>query len=270
MPYWLRASGDTAVNSPGIALQLYTLREPAKRDLPDTLRRVRDIGFEYVQWSGMPELPAEEIRAALDDAGLRAVAGHYSVEAFEHDFAGSVEFWKTIGVTDVAPGSMMDECRDTLDGWLGGARRLNTLGAKLRAEGLRYSYHNHAFEFEYFDTDPRYKLDILYGATSPVNVYAELDTAWVYIGGADPAAYLRRYAGRCPVIHVKDAQLRAKPDGSPKLVELGRGELDWPDVFEAAREAGVEWLIYEQDECDGDPFDSARVSYEFLRAHLAY
>jgi len=256
------------VTTPGIALQLYTLREPAKIDLGDTLKRVRDIGFEYVQWSGMPDLPGPEIRAALDAAELTAIAGHYSVEAFERDFDGSVDFWRTLGAADVAPGSMMEECRDTLEGWLAGARRLDTIGAKLRAEGLRYSYHNHAFEFERFDGDPRCKLDILYDATSAKNVYAELDTAWVYVGGADPAAYLRRYAGRCPVIHVKDAVLHGAADGSAKLVELGRGELDWPSVFDAARRAGVEWCVYEQDDCDGDPFESAQVSYDFLRVHL--
>jgi sugar phosphate isomerase/epimerase len=244
------------------------MRDPAKKDLVGTLNHIREIGFRYVQWSGMPDLPAAEIRDALDAADLTAVAGHYSVEAFERDFAGSVDFWRTVGAADVAPGGMMDECRGDLKSWLAGARRLDALGAKLRAEGIRYSYHNHDFEFESFDGDPRCKLDVLYDATSPANVYAELDTAWVYVGGADPAAYLRRYAGRCPVIHVKDAVLRGKPDGRAKLVELGRGELDWLAVFDAARNAGVEWCIYEQDECDGDPFDSALISYEFLRTHL--
>ncbi|MBI5095659.1 MAG: sugar phosphate isomerase/epimerase [Candidatus Hydrogenedentes bacterium] len=257
------------MTAPGIALQLYTVREPAKRSALDTLKRAHDIGFRYVQWSGMPELPAADIRKALDAAELTAIAGHYSVEKFEQDFEGSVAFWKTVGVSDLAPGSMMTECRDTLEGWLAGARRLDALGAKLRREGIRYSYHNHAFEFERFDGDSRYKLDILYDTASPANVYAELDTAWVYVGGEDPAAYLRRYAGRCPVIHVKDALLHGGPEGRPRMVPLGAGELDWPAILDAARDTGVQWLIYEQDDCDGDPLEDARISYEFLKSNLA-
>lgn len=252
----------------GIALQLYSVREPAKRDLLGTLQRAREMGFRHVQWSGMPELPAPEIRKALDAADLTAIAGHYSMEAFEQDFDGAVRHWKTIGATDVAPGSMMKDCRDSLAGWLRGAQRLDALGAKLRAVGIRLSYHNHAFEFEKFEGDRRYKFDILYESALPENLSVELDTGWAYVGGVDPAAYLRKYAGRCPVIHVKDFNGDGTGPEPPKVTELGRGDLDWPDIFRAGAEAGVEWYIYEQDEHDGDPLDSARVSYEFLVSHL--
>lgn len=253
----------------GIALQLYTIRQPAAEDLPRSLARVREIGFEYVQWSGMPDLPPQEIRDHLDKAGLKAVAGHYGIEPFEKDFYAALSYWKTIGARDVAPGGMMNDCRDTLEAWLRGARRLDEVGAKLRAAGMRLSYHNHAFELETFPEDPRPKLDILYEETSPENLCAELDTAWIQVGGADPAAYLRKYAGRCPIIHVKD--LAEKPDwrGRPIFTPLGRGVLDWPDIFAAAREAKVEWLAYEQDTCEGDPFDSVKISYEFLVQNVA-
>ena len=63
------------MKKPNIAIILYTVREPAKQDLVGTLKRLRDIGWEYVHWSGMPPVSADEARAALDEAGLRAVAG---------------------------------------------------------------------------------------------------------------------------------------------------------------------------------------------------
>ncbi len=251
----------------GIALQLYTVREPAKRDLADTLGRVRQSGFQHVQWSGMPELEAEEIRACLDAAGLRAIAGHMAVEPFEADYDRALRFWQTLGVHDVAPGGMMEDCRATLEDWRRGAARLDTLGRRLREDGIRLSYHNHAFEFEVFEDDPRTKLDILFEETDPRHLFCELDTAWVQYGGRDPAEYIRKYAGRCPVIHVKDIH----PDGEPgrhRFTELGRGLLDWDAIFDAAEEAGVEWYVYEQDTCDGDPLESARVSFEFLSEHL--
>jgi sugar phosphate isomerase/epimerase len=249
------------------ALQLYTVREPAKKDLPGTLKRARDIGYEYVQWSGMPELPAEEIRAALDDAGLKAVAGHASVEGFEKDFSAELRYWKTIGVTHLAPGGMPSENRESLDAWKKGAARLDRIGATLREAGVQYSYHNHASEFEKFEGDDRYPIDILMAETKPENLRWEMDLAWVYYGGEDPAACLRKYKGRCPIIHIKDVAKDA-PEGKHVFTELGRGLLDWNIILPAAREAGVEWYAYEQDTCPGDPLESARISYEFLKANI--
>lgn len=255
------------MGKPGIALQLYTVREPARVDLRKTLRRAREAGFEYVQWSGLPDMPAEAIRAALDEAGLKPVASHIDTEAFEQDYESNVAFWKTVGALDVAPGGMMRDCQDSLDAWLRGCKRLDALGARLAADGMRLSYHNHAFEFEKFPGDDRCKLDILYAETSASNLYAELDTAWVQVGGSDPAAYIRKYANRCPVIHVKDLAAE-KRDGHVWFVPIGRGVLDWDAILGAARESGVEWLCYEQDTCDGDPLEDCAISYEFLAAHV--
>jgi sugar phosphate isomerase/epimerase len=260
------APSNAATGKKGFALQLYTMRDPAKKDLPGTLKKIREMGWEYVQWSGMPNLPADKIRAALDGAGLKAVAAHISLEAFEKDFEKEAAFWKTVGVRDVAVGGMMKDCKANMEAWLRGAKRLNAVGAKLRNVGMRLSYHNHSFEFEKFPGDPRCKLDIVLEATDPENLAAEFDTAWVYQGGADPAAYIRKYKRRCPVVHIKDTvpaqnhKVRFKP--------LGQGVLDWKDIFAAGHEAGIEWYIYEQDSGEGSPFDYARASYEFLVKNL--
>jgi len=246
---------------------LYTVRDAAREDLAGTLARVRESGFEHVQWSGMPALPAEAVRRHLDKAGLTAIAGHTALDPFEADFDAAVSFWRTVGVSDVAVGSMMPECRDTREGWLAGAGRLDAVGALLREAGMRLSYHNHAFEFEDFGDGVR-KLDLLYASTRPDALYAELDTAWVYAGGGDPAAYLRRYAGRCPILHVKDLAPGRDPDGGYRFAPLGRGVLDWGAIFAAARDAGVEWCVYEQDTCEGDVFACVRESLAFLAENL--
>lgn len=262
------ANPNAATGKKGFALQLYTLRDPAKKDLPGTLKKAREIGFEYVQWSGMPNLPADQIRAALDAADLKAVAAHVSAEAFEKDFDKEVQFWKTVGVRDVAVGGMMKDCKADLAGWLRGAQRLDALGAKLREAGMRFSYHNHAFEFEKFPGDPRCKLDIVLESTRPENLCAEFDVAWVFQGGADPAAYFRKYKTRCPVVHIKDTVRRTDPKAKVQFKPLGQGDLDWKDVLAAGHEAQIEWYVYEQDSGEGSPFDYARASYEFLKKNL--
>ncbi len=263
----LSLAADQPAAQKGLALQLYTLREPAKQDLPGTLKKVREMGWEHVQWSGMPDLPAEKIREALDAAGLKAVAAHCGVEPFETDFENQVKFWKTVGVSHLGPGGMMGDCKDSLEAWLKGAQRLDALGAKLRAEGIHLTYHNHDGEFEKFPGDDRCKLDILYESTSPENLRAEIDTAWVYVAGADPAAYLRKCKGRCQVIHVKDAAGK-KRLGRVQFTPVGQGALNWKDIFAAAHESGTEWYVYEQDNSKGDIFEAALASYEFMKKNV--
>jgi len=243
----------------GIALQLYTMREPAKKDLADTLQKCADMGWKYVQWSGMPGLKADQIRAALDKAGLKCISAHVGIESFEKNFDEQAAFWKAVGATDVAPGGMMRDCTANLEAWLKGAKRLDELGAKLKAVGMRLSFHNHTMEFGKFPGDPRAKLDILMESTK--NVCSEIDVAWAAAGGADPAAYIRKFKNRCPLAHAKDVLIEGKKH---TLKALGQGSLKWGDIFAAGREAGIEWYIYEQDNGEGTPFDFARASFEFL------
>lgn len=246
---------------PGIALQLYTVRDPAKKDLEGTLKKVADMGWRHVQWSGMPNLPADQIRAALDKAGLTCIASHSGMEPFEKDFDGQVAFWKTVGNKDIAPGGMMKDCTANLEAWRNGCKRLDALGAKLRAAGMRLSFHNHAMEFDKFPDDPRTKHQILMDETKPENLCAELDLAWAATAGVDVPAYLRKLKNRCPVIHAKDVLIEGKKH---TLMPLGQGSLKWDDIFAAGRDAGIEWYVYEQDSGKGDVFDYVKASYDFL------
>lgn len=251
----------------GIAVQLCTFRAAAAQDLSGMLRRCREAGFAYVQWGGMPELPATRIRECLDAAGLKAIGAHASVEAFERDFEAEAAFWTTVGAPDIAIGGMLEDCTGAVDAWLRGAARLDALGERLRGVGKRLSYHNREQELNPLPGDGRRPLDMLYDCTDARNLYAEFDTAWLAVAGVDPAEYIRRFPGRCPMIRVKD--IAAQPDSAGRFVftPLGQGSLDWDAIFDAGEETGAEWYIYERDTCEGDPFEAARISYEFLAEH---
>jgi len=253
--------GAEPATKAGIALQLYTVRDLAKNDLQGTLKKAAEMGWRYVQWSGMPALPADKIRAALEKAGLKCIACHTSVESFEKDFDGQVAFWKTVGNSDLAPGGMMQDCTANLQAWLRGAKRLDELGAKLRGVGMRLSFHNHTMEFEKFPNDPRTKHQILMDATKPENLSAELDIAWAAAAGVDVPAYIRKLAGRVKVVHAKDVLIQGKRH---TLTALGKGSLKWNEVFAAGKEAGIEWYVYEQDNGQGKVLDYVKESYDFL------
>ena len=250
----------------GMALQLYTMREPAKKDLAGTLKKCRAMGWEYVQWSGMPTLPAEKIRAALDTADLKAIAAHVSIEAFEKNFDEEVRFWKTVGVKDVAPGGMMKDCKANLAVWLKGVQRLETLGAKLRGRHAAVVSQSHLGVRKISRRPPRASWKSSWNRRGR-KTSARSSTLLGLAGGADPAAFIRKYKGRFPAVHAKDV-IPGSEHGKHKLTALGKGSVNWKDVFAAGQESGIDWYIYEQDNGQGSPFDYAAESYEFLKKNL--
>jgi sugar phosphate isomerase/epimerase len=147
------------------------------------------------------------------------------------------------------------------------AEKLNRAAGKCHAAGLKFAYHNHAFEFEPMgDSMP---MHVLLQNTDPKLVGLEMDVFWVSVAGQDPIEALSHLKGRVPLMHLKDkAQGTEKRynESVPKTAfkEVGHGTLDWPKVLRAADAAGVEHYFVEQDQTPGDPVESLRQSYQFL------
>lgn len=245
-----------------VAAQLFTLREflQTPADIAVTLKRVREIGYEAVQVSGLGPIKPAELRKVADGEGLTICATHMAFERFRDEPEAVVAEHRILGCAHPATGSMPAEYREGAEGYLRFARDAEKVGRKLAGAGMTFSYHNHSFEFERFGG--RRGLDILIENTSPEALKLELDTYWVQHGGGDPAAWIRRVRGRIPLLHLKDMAMEGR---TQLFAEIGRGNLNWPAILEAAREAGVEWYIVEQDQCAGDPLASLKISLENLR-----
>ena len=149
---------------------------------------------------------------------------------------------------------------------------MNGIGAKAKAAGLQYAYHNHNYEFEKMP-DGRFGYDVLVNNTDHDLVKFEVDCGWMCAGGADPVAYFKKYPGRFKMIHVKEFVKLSKPSISlsppdrPQGVDLGQGFIDYKPIFAAGKKAGIEHAFSEQE----DPFPvsqmaSAKVAYAFLKA----
>ena len=131
-----------------------------------------------------------------------------------------------------------EELRNTADACKRFAEFLNETGARTRAAGVTLVYHNHDFEFK--TIDGKYVLDLFYEHTDPNLVQIELDCFWVHKAGVNPAAYIRKYPNRVPLLHIKD--MTAGPE--PTFAEVGEGVIDWQPVFEAAPvggPSGISW-----------------------------
>jgi sugar phosphate isomerase/epimerase len=141
--------------------------------------------------------------------------------------------------------------------------KLDAAGSVIAAAGMRLAYHNHQHEFR--KLDGRLILERIYQEIPPTHLMAEIDTYWVQYGGGDPVAWCRRLAGRLPIIHLKD--YRVNEDHSVGFCEVGHGNLDMPAIIAEAGRSGCRWFCVEQDSCPGDPFDSIRLSFEYLANH---
>jgi sugar phosphate isomerase/epimerase len=145
-----------------------------------------------------------------------------------------------------------------VDDWAAAIEDAKTAAKVAADQGMQFTYHNHAQEFQRIDG--QYALDMLYERTDPAAVQAELDVYWIRKGGADPVAYIRKYVGRVPQVHLKDMD-----PSDESFAEIGAGCLDIKGICEAAAEARTDWIIVEQDTCKQPSIDAARQSVEFLK-----
>ena len=245
-----------------IAVQVYSVREEAERDFAGTMKKLGEMGYDGVELAGLYGKSAEEIRDSIKAAGLTAISAHVSYDELAGDLEKTLQDYETIG------------CRYIVIPWLGEDRRFGAAlyeetikGIPVIAEGCKKHgmtllYHNHDFEFAK-TPDGTYALDQLYAEVPADVLGAEPDTCWIKVGGPDPSEWLKKYSGRCPLVHVKD--FRRREDGVD-LLALGEGEQDFPTLVKTAKECGAQWLVIEQDDHPyGTPMGDMKKSLNYLK-----
>lgn len=247
-----------------LAAQMYTLRKftQTRDDIAKTLAKVRAIGYEAIQISAFGPCDPGELAGMLEGEGLAVCSTHTPWPRFTDEIDKVIEEHQMWGCKHPAIGGMPNEYRSA-EGVVKFAALTDEVGRKLADAGMDFSYHNHNHEF--VKVAGRTLLELLYDNSDPRYLKAEIDTYWVQAGGGDPAAWIRKYSGRMPVLHLKDMVMG--PDGKVRMAEIGEGNLNWPEILAAAKDAGVEWYCIEQDECyERDPFESLKISLENLHA----
>ena len=243
-----------------IGAQLYTVREQCRdaQGLDETLGRLEKIGYKTVQVSGIGPIPAKEIKAICDSHGMEIICTHRSLDDYENKMDEMIAFHRELGVKLPGLGSMFSLCEvKTADEAKEQIERLNRIARRLKAEGMTFCYHNHAFEF--MKLGGRYLMDYMleYGEFDFI-----LDVYWLAYAGQDPAKFIRKIGSRAKVIHFKDLKMKGNTSVFGEIME---GNLDWDEIIAACDEAGALCAMVEQDVCDGDPVDSMAVSYRNLQ-----
>jgi sugar phosphate isomerase/epimerase len=261
-----------ASNASRIAVILYTVREyaSAPAEAARTLRRIRKIGYENVQVSGGPFISIDPgtMRKMADDAGLGIVGAHVGLDDFRNNLNAVIDRLHTYGCRYAAiPSFSYGE--GTLAKWKAFGKECDRIGKRLKRDGIKLQYHNHAFEFEKLGVrggkGGRTRFDILMASSSRGALQCELDVGWVARGGYDPAAVLAGLKGRVDQVHAKDWGVVLH---EPIWRAVGEGGLNWNAIVKAGKAAGVKMWIVEQDDCPvtHNPFKSIAISFDNLMA----
>jgi sugar phosphate isomerase/epimerase len=231
------------MNVDQVGLQLYTVREAAAADFAATLRAVAAAGYQVVEPAGLHGMTPAEVRAQLDELGVRAVAAHIAVDRFEQDAEAAIAELQTLGCSYAVIPFLGQERRGNAAALRMLATSFNEWAERCQAAGLGFAYHNHDFEFATLPGAAGTTFDLFVEATDPALVTFELDIYWAQVAGVDPIALLGRLSGRVPLVHLKDRAAGETPTDAP----VGEGTIDWAPVLAAAEAAGTEWYIVEQD-----------------------
>lgn len=249
-PFWLLMPAAAKVPPEKLAVQLYSLHADLRRDLGETLARVRDMGLQQVELYPMPGMDAARWQAALKAADLKAVGAHVPLADLDADLEGVIADARLLGLSYVgvawikpnkAPLSTAD-----IDAV---ADIYNRACPRLQAAGIGLMYHIHGYELAGIETGSSL-FDRLMAKTDPACVTVELDVFWAVKAGTDPLSLLQRYPDRIRMLHMKDIRTGAarSTDGTADrgdFVPVGSGSIDWPALLAAS--GNVDWFVLEDE-----------------------
>lgn len=239
-----------------ISVQLYTLRDAAAKDYKKVLSDIAEIGYEYVEIvGGFCGKSAKDLRKDLDAVGLKA-SGSYCGVLDKNAWNQVEDDANTLGIKLLTNGFGPDTF-DNETNLKAAAEKANAAVEHFSSKGFSVCLHNHEFEF-----NRKLKFDALLELCPKVCL--ETDIYWVKTGGVDPVAFVKKYADRIKLMHVKDGPANPK-DRNLKMVAVGKGTVDIAGCLAAAEKGGaIQYHVVELDWCETDMLTAVRESYQFL------
>lgn len=241
-----------------IGLQLYTVRGEMAKDFEGTLAKVAALGYQQVEFAGYFNRTPEQVKEVLAKNKLEAPAAHVAIKELRENLSQAVETAKAVGHKLVICPYLDPRERQKLDDYKGHAATLNKAAEAFNKVGIEFAYHNHDFEF--IELEGRLPMDLLLSETDPKLMKVELDLYWITKAKQDPFAFFAKYPGRTVAFHVKDMDKEKET-----FTEVGRGRIDFKKIFAQSKQAGVKYYFVEQDQTPGSPFDSIKLSVDYLK-----
>jgi sugar phosphate isomerase/epimerase len=267
-----------------IALQLYSVRDDLEKDFKGTLRNVKSLGYDGIEFAGLYGHKPAEIKEILKDIGLVSVSAHVPFTDLIADPEKVIREYAEIGCKYVVIPYLTEAYHPGAEKFNEVIEGAKILGIVAKDLELVLLYHNHDFEFKKINGE--YALDILYKSVPADLLQTEVDTCWVNVAGQNPSAYLRKYSGRSPLVHLKDFVMPGKkPEKMYDLIgisdgkkgedaesfefrPLGQGVQNFTEILKACTDIGASWVIIEQDEpsMGKTPIECAEMSIKYIKS----
>ena len=233
-----------------LGVQMYTLRNytQTEEDLDDALARISKIGYRSIQVSAFGPISPQTVADLCARYGLSIGGTHVAWDRFRHDLDSVIAEHKLWGCSHTAVGTIPPKTYLSMEGLHNFVAEATPIAAKLAQHGIDFSYHNHSHEFLHFDGKPW--LEHLYESAPDDVIKAELDTHWIVAGGGDPVAWIDKCGHRMPLLHLKDYAVN--DEFRRIFAAIGKGNMNWDAILEAAGRHPIEYYFVEQDNCYGE------------------
>lgn len=245
-----------------IGAQLFTVRMfiQTREDFQETIRRIADMGYHYVQLSGMGnEITAEFAKEVCDKYGVKIVLTHVNADRILYDTETLIKEHKVMGCQYIGLGCMPEKYHDSE--WIARfVKDFQKPARKIKEAGMLLMYHNHDLEFE--KVNGKFLMEILLENFAPDELGITLDTYWVQTAGADVIEWVERCKGRIPCAHLKDRMVL--PGREEVMAPVMEGAMNFRGILKALEKSGCQYALVEQDSCMQSPFLCLKKSYENL------
>ena len=235
--------------SPGMVS--YTYRNSFAKNMAATLDTIKGFGITDIEFSNLFGKKASEIRALLDERGMKCSSFGVNYNDLQNKTAEVGQNAKTLGASYVRVAWVMSKPPFTLEDAKKTVEIFNRVGKQLKDDfGLTFCYHNHGYEFVKHENGTL--MDYIIQNTTPQYVSFEIDILWVAFPGADPAALIKKYPKRFKLMHMKDLRkgIVGNLSGGTAVendVALGTGQIDIRAVLKAARKSKIEHFYIEDE-----------------------
>lgn len=253
-----------------IGVQLYSIRQFMNNEefIKTSFEKLKKLGYDEVQTAGC-KIDYATFGRLAKEAGLTIVGTHDIFDEMCNDTELAIQKHETLGTKIMGIGGFFKTSIADYEDFI---QKANDVAAKIGPRGFKFTYHNHSHEFIHLTREDgtwTTAMELLYEKLDPKYTSFVLDTYWVQHGGADIRYWIEKLAGRIDILHLKDMGRTDKPNAPHCFItEVGNGNIYFPGVIESAIKAGVKSYIVEQDTCPGDPFDSLKMSSDYLHANF--
>lgn len=244
-----------------LGAQLYTVRQYMKTesDFKDTMKKIADIGYKYVQVSGIGDVSPAAIKDAAEANNLKVILTHTDPKRIRDNTEAVIADHDLFSCDALGIGGMPYPRNE--QGYYDFCKDFAPAVEKLKAVGKVLLYHNHRFEFEKYDG--KYGIEIILENSDPDGLKLTLDTYWAVSAGIDVPAFIEKYADRIHVTHLKDMAII---NDKQEMTEMLTGNINFDAIMNVCEKNNILGHFVEQDEVRINAFDSMKISHDNLKS----